>query len=107
MDCESGACSVIPIFQRPAHTVNQFARNREAESATLITSCVERLEKMFAQFRRHTRSRIVHIDSEPAAVLDQAQVDSSSFRYGRQRIKNQIGEDLSEMLRVDSAMRSR
>ena len=88
MDSESGACSAIPIFQRPAHAVNQFARNRQAQSATLIAGCVKRLEKMLARFRRHARSRIVHIDSEPAAVPDEVQVDHSSFRYGRQRIQD-------------------
>ena len=78
----------IPIFQCPAHAVNQFARNRQAQSATLITGCMERFEEVLTRFGRHTWSRIVHIDSEPAAVPDQVQVDNSSFRYGRQRIQN-------------------
>ena len=104
MDSESGACSAIPVFQRSAHPVDQFARNRQAQSAALIARRVERLEQMLAGFRRHTRSRIVHIDREPTAVPDQVQVDGSLFWYGRQRIENQIGEHLSEMLGVHGRM---
>ena len=88
MDSESGACSAIPIFQRPAHAVNQFARNRQAQPATLSAGCIEGFEKVLAQFRRHTRSRIVDIDHEPAVVPNQLQVDGSSFRYSRQGIQN-------------------
>ena len=88
MDRESGAWSAIPIFQRPAHAVNQFARNRQAQPATLTAGCIERFEKVLAQFRRHTRSRIVDIDHGPLAVPDQVQVDDSSLRYGREGIQN-------------------
>ena len=88
MDRESGACSAIPIFQRPAHAVNQFARNRQAQPATLTAGCIERFEEVLARFRRYTRSRIVDVDQEPAAVPGQVQVDESSFRYGGQCIQN-------------------
>src|SRR5271168_5263039 len=106
MDSESSACSTIPVFQRSTHPVDQFARDSEAQSAALTAGCVERLEKMLTRFRRHTRSRIVHIDQAPAAIPDQAQVDGSSLWCGRKRVKNQVGQHLSEMLGVDSRMRS-
>src|SRR5580658_3833545 len=61
---------------------------------------------MLARFRRHARSGVVHIDRKPAAVPDQVQVNRSSFRHGRKRVQNQVGQDLSEMYRVDSGVRT-